>query len=148
MTVVDDEIADIQAKLSGALSRFIGDPHPLDHEAVRERVTAALIDRFDMAAGPDLDVLATVLSVDWAGMPDGFDARALLATVSTAMLDRFINNVTGPTGGAAGLVLLERNRRRGTVIDWTFERIDNVNYRTTMTLKEAIRYVTLALKNA
>jgi hypothetical protein len=137
----EEAVEFVQTSLEQSLKGFIGKPADLlDAKRVMEDELQHLL---QTPVSPWTDALADVLVLDWAGIPEGFDPKAVLENVPTHILARFCDGLTGEVHGACGLVVLERQRRRGDVLDWAFERIDETHARTTMTLKEPMKYITL-----
>lgn len=137
---VDQQIEFIKTELAKSMHSMLG--HPSDVEAVKQVVADELHHLLTLPAGdPWLDQLASVLMLDWTGIPEGFDPKAVLATVPTCLLDEFCDRLSGAVSGASDLLALERMRRRGDVIDWSFERIDATHATTTMQLKEPLKFI-------
>lgn len=137
---VDQQVEFIKTELAKALDGYIG--KAIDLEDAKATVVNELHHIFGL---PDRDAwlirLANILVFDWAGIPEGADPKRDLAEVPTVMLDEFVGRLSGEVGVAAGLVMLEWQRRHGHIIDWSFERIDRTHAKTILHLKHPINFV-------
>lgn len=143
----EETAALVKAELRKALKGLLG--APLNRDAVRERIAVQLreIQEVGLLDEAGYDRLAEVLTVDWCGMPEGFDAKALLADVPTALLERATVGYEGLVEGAAGWLQLELWWRKGKLEGaWTFKRLAHDRAAMTFKLQKPVNYLVFELE--
>lgn len=91
----------------------------------------------------ELNALTSIILIDWVGLGEDFDPKAILARISESTLHQFADCYRwesldeGPF--AVKLLLLESRRRLGVLTDWTFERVDESTANLTYTFAQPLR---------
>ena len=143
----EEAIRALKESLENTLKGIMG--QPADPEAMRATVRRVIIDTLsDLCAPPSfvrgIDHILDVLAVGWCGMPEGFDARALLRKVPTPVLERMTRGCEGLEDGPMGWIFLELMERRGQLGEggWVFERKDASHAVVKFNLKEPVKFIT------
>lgn len=108
----------IDRHLRENLQKYVG---TFDREGLRREVVELLAD-IAASGEPWHDNLAQVLMAGWFGMPDDFDAKALLRGVPTDVLERAAGYFDRIEEGPAGWIQVELLVRQGHLEDWSFRK--------------------------
>jgi len=139
---VQEQIDFIKTELARALGQTIGGP--VEATAVKRVLADELHHLLGLPSDdPWLDRLAGVLAIDWADIPEGADPRHDLEGVPTTLLDEVVGRLHSTIAGAAGLIMLEWQRRHGHIVDWSFVRIDATSAATSVSLTHPIQRIAL-----
>lgn len=154
MSDADDlkkELAFIESYFAHALRHRFGESRPdpaVVQHALAESFAKLEVKVFGLFGSDDARAaLAEVLTLDWLGIPEGFDATAVLARIPLVTLDWYYEHLglghwgVNDASVAGRLLWLEHAKRHGNITDWKCTRRSATEFDLALDLKEPIRYV-------
>lgn len=153
MSEADDlrqQVAFVERYLAHAVRHTLGESRPDPATVVH-----AIADSFERLEVQVLGLLgdddartalAEVLALDWLGIPEDFDATAVMARIPLVTLDWLIERGVSHWGvhdeSASGrLIWLEHAKRHGNIRDWKLTRRSIDTFDLALDLKEPLKYV-------
>lgn len=140
---------EIENYLREGLKKNLGGP--LDVEVVKRKLTETL-ERIEHEKELPLElkkynsVATDFLSVQFLGIPVGFDPHTMLRDLPTHFLIMLRESFGHVQGFPLNVIWLEILHRQGDLIgDWSFERLSDVEAKLNFQLKKPVDYIALNL---
>jgi len=123
MSSIEEAEKFIADELRKQLEHFIGEPCDPDkvRMAVRDALTPIYKSLGILPQEVESKVLSEILVVGFLGMPEDFDPKSLLESVSNRTLGLLVDRL-GQAGFPGNLFGLEWSKRQGNILDWSFHR--------------------------